>query len=291
MLSQLVISGIAQGAVYALVALSMTVIFRATTVVNFGQGELFMLAAYGIYFGVVAFKLPYAVAAVATVVVLFAVGVALERVLIRPMAHGPHLSVAMMTIAIGYILRGTVRYFWGRDILPMPSMFTFDPFILGTVVITADDLGIAATVAVLALVFFVFLHRTTFGKLIQAMAQSTRGARLIGVDVNAFHAGIWGLGAAMAAIAGILVAPVTLLYPDMGANVLLRGFAAMTLGGFGSLQGGGRRRPRPRDPRATRRLLHRQHADRHHRISGHRACSADPTERAVRARTLRQGLG
>lgn len=237
MFAQLVISGLSQGAIYGFIALSLTIIFRATTIVNFGQGELFMLAAFGIYFGVVVFELPYPLMIAATVIVLFLVGVGVERVFIRPMAAGPHLSVTMMTIALGYVLRGIVRYFWGRDILPMPSLFNFEPVLIGSVVLTADEMGIMIIVAVLLVAFFFALYGTRVGRIIQAVFQNERGARLVGINVAAFHRTMWGLGALMAALAGILIAPITLLYPDMGANALLRGFAAMTLGGFGSLSG------------------------------------------------------
>jgi branched-chain amino acid transport system permease protein len=236
-LGQLIVSGVSQGAIYAFIALSLTLIFRTTTVVNFGQGELFMGAAFAIYIGVVVFGLPYPVAALLSLAGMFLVGLAIERNLIRPMMTGPHLSVAMMTIAIGFILRGVVRYIWGREVLPMPSFLSFDPLVLGSVVITTDDIVIVGTVSVALGLFFLGFYKTTLGRLAQAMYQSARGARLIGVNVDAFSMSMWGLGALMAALAGILVAPVTLLYPDMGANALIRGFAAMTLGGFGSLHG------------------------------------------------------
>ena len=92
-------------------------------------------------------------------------------------------------------------------------------------------------VAAFLTVFFVVFHRTQIGQVIQAVYQSERGAALVGINVRAFHSVMWGVGAAMAAIAGVLLAPITLLYPDLGANFLIRGFAAMTLGGFGSLWG------------------------------------------------------
>lgn len=237
MLGQLLVSGVAQGAIYAFVALSLTVIFRATTIVNFGQGDLFMFAAFGLYVAVIFAGVPYPLAFVLVLAAMFMVGSGVERFLIRPMAGGPHLAVAMMTIALGYILRGIVRYVWGRDILPMPAAFGFSPIVVGNVLLTADDVVIVCTVAVVLGVFFSIFYRTETGKLIQAVYQSERGARLIGVNVHSFQRTMWGIGVAMAAIAGLLVAPVTLLYPDMGANGLIRGFAAMTLGGFGSLPG------------------------------------------------------
>lgn len=237
MLPQLLLTGVAQGAIYALVALSMTLIYRATTVVNFGQGDLMMLAAFIVYIGVVLLHADFALAAVVTLIAMVAVGIGIERGLIRPMRGAPHLALTMMTIAIGTVLRGVARYVWGREVLPMPAVFDFDPLILGDLVITADNIAILGAVFLTFAIFMVLFYATGFGRVIQATYQSERGAALIGANVPMIRGIMWGMGALMAGIAGVLVAPVTLLYPDLGANILIRAFAAMTLGGFGSLPG------------------------------------------------------
>lgn len=237
MLAQLVVSGIGQGSIYALVALGMTILFRVTTVVNFAYGELFMFSAFVIYLLLNAFAAPYVLAALAAILVLFVLGNVVERLLMRPIQHAPHMALAMMTVALSYLLRGVVRMAWGGDVRSVPPMFNFEPVMFGNVVMAAPDIvTIGATIGLVA-VFFVLLQHSRFGKLAQAVTDSTRGAALIGLNVPGFHRIIWGVSAAMAAIAGILVAPVTLLYPDMGAQVLVRAFAAMTLGGFGNLGG------------------------------------------------------
>ncbi len=237
MLAQLVVSGIGQGSIYALVALGMTILFRVTTVVNFAHGELFMFSAFVIYLLLNAFAVPYGLAALAAIGVLFALGSVVERVLMRPIRHAPHMALAMMTVALSYLLRGVVRMVWGGDVRAVPPMFAVDPVMLGNVVLAAQDILTIGATLLLVAAFFVLLQRSRFGKLAQAVTDSARGAALIGLNVPGFHRTIWGTAAAMAAIAGILVAPVTLLYPDMGAQVLVRAFAAMTLGGFGNLGG------------------------------------------------------
>ncbi len=237
MFAQLVVSGIGQGSIYALVALGMTILFRVTTVVNFAHGELFMFSAFVIYLLLNAFDVPYVLAALAAILALFVLGSVVERVLMRPIRHAPHMALAMMTVALSYLLRGVVRMVWGGDVRSVPPMFDFDPVMLGNVVLAAQDIVTIGATLVLVAVFFVLLQRSRFGKLAQAASDSPRGAALIGLNVPAFHRTMWGVAAAMAAIAGILVAPVTLLYPDMGAQVLVRAFAAMTLGGFGNLGG------------------------------------------------------
>ena len=237
MLGQLVVSGIAQGSLYALVALAMTVVYRATTVVNFGQGDFVMAGAFVVYVLVVLAGVPFVPASLLALLVLCAFGWAVYRGLIRPILGGPHLALAMMAVAVGYALRGVARLLWGREVLPFPNVLPQGFFPLGSVIVSASDLivtgGVIATVLALALVFYA----TPLGKTAQAVFQSERGAALVGIDVAAFQGTMWAVAAGMGAIGGILIAPVTLLYPDLAATTLIRGFAAMTLGGFGSFLG------------------------------------------------------
>ena len=237
MLAQLIVSGIALGTIYALVALSMTVVYRATTVLNFGHGDLVMGGAFLIYLLVLVVGMPYLPAAGIAILVLFGFGMLLQHGLIRPIQAGPHIALVMMSIAVGSLLRGIVRMIWGRDVLPVPSAHDIPPIFIGNVVVTGDDLIISGTVILLAGAFFAIFYMTPLGKRVQAAYQTQRGAALVGINVPAFHSVMWGVGAAMGALGGVLLAPVTLLYPDMGAHLLIRGFAAMALGGFGSLWG------------------------------------------------------
>jgi branched-chain amino acid transport system permease protein len=236
-LLQLSVSGIAQGAIYALIALSMTVLYRATTIVNFGHGDFVMGGAFAVYVVVIIFGMPFIPAAIASIGIMFVLGIAVSRGFIDPIKAGPHIGFAMMSISLGYVLRGSARTLWGREVLPMPRVFDMDPIFIGDLVITGDAMIICATVAVLLAVFFVIFYRTVLGTIVQAVFQSERGATLIGINVRRFHETMWGAGLAMGAIGGILIAPISLLHPDLGASFLIRGFAAMTLGGFGSLGG------------------------------------------------------
>jgi branched-chain amino acid transport system permease protein len=236
-LAQLVVSGVAQGVLYALVALSMTMLYRATTVVNFGHGDLVMGGAFAVYVFVVYLRLPYLAGAVIALAVLFGVGMAIHQGLMRRIMTGPHLAIAMMALAVGYALRGGARMLWGREVLPFPRIFPDRAWTLGDVVVTSDNVIVSGTVLGLMALLVVLFNVTRLGRLLQAVFQSQRGAALIGLNVNAVHGIVWGAGAALAALGGVLLAPITLLYPDMGVWVLVRGFAAMTLGGFGSLPG------------------------------------------------------
>ncbi len=234
---QLTISGLSQGAIFALIALSLTVVYRATTIVNFGHGDFVMAGAFFVYVFVIYAGLPYIIAGLLAILIMFAMGLGVSRGFIDPIKAGPHIGFAMMSISLGYVLRGGARFLWGREVYPMPRVFDIEPIFFGDLVITGDVLFISAIVALFLTAFFLIFYRTTIGVIIQAVYQSERGATLIGVNVRAFHQSMWGVGLAMGAVAGILIAPISLLHPDLGATFLIRGFAAMTLGGFGSLWG------------------------------------------------------
>lgn len=237
MFIQLVLSGLAQGSIYALVALGMTALFRATTIVNFGHGELFMLGAFLVYILIHLVEVPFLAAVPIAIISMFLIGMAIERGLIRPMGNAPHIALAMMTVAMSFLFRGIARVFWGREVYPMPSVFSYPPIRIGGVIVTTQDLIIGGATLLLVVLFFIFFNHTKLGRVAQAASESPRGAALVGINVNAFHGTMWGVAAALGAMAGILVAPITLLYPDMGALVLIKAFAAMTLGGFGHLGG------------------------------------------------------
>ncbi|TAM88769.1 MAG: branched-chain amino acid ABC transporter permease [Candidimonas sp.] len=237
MFVQLIASGIAHGALYSLVALGMTVIFKATTVVNFGHGDLVMAGAYAAYVLAVSFGVPIYVSIFLGIALIAVLGYIIQRGFIQPILSGPHLSIAMMAIAAGYTLRGVARLFSGTQILTYPRIYPNSIYTVDSVVLSTGDIVVTLVAVLLLIVLAIAFFATPLGKLAQAVFQSAHGAALIGVNVNRFYGAMWGLGAALAAIGGILLAPRTLLYPDMSAWVLIRGFAAMALGGFGSLSG------------------------------------------------------
>lgn len=237
MLLQLVLSGVSQGSIYALVALGMTVVFRASGVVNFAHGEFFMLGAFAAYVLIHDLGLPFWLSAPLALVILFLAGRMVERVLIRPISLSPHIIIAMMTVALSYLCKGIARVFWGGEVYPMPPVFSFPPIELGDLIVTTQDIIIAAITLALVMVFFFFFHRTSYGRIARAASASPRGAALIGIDIDAFNGNMWGVAATLGAVAGVLAAPITLLYPDMGGQTLIKAFAALTLGGFGNLWG------------------------------------------------------
>lgn len=237
MLLQLVTTGLSQGSIYALVALGMTVLFRATTIVDFGHGELFMGGAFSAYVLVHVAGLSFPAAAVAAVLIMFLVGVAIERVLIRPMGDASHTAVAMMTVAFSFLFKGIARWFFGGDVLSVPPVFSYPPVLLGSIVLTVQDILITVVTLSLVVMFLLLFQFSRLGRMGRAAAASPRGAVLVGINLPGLSGAMWGVSAALGGVAGILVAPVSLIFPEMGGDVLLPAFAAMTLGGFGNFGG------------------------------------------------------
>ncbi|MFZ2856503.1 branched-chain amino acid ABC transporter permease [Acidovorax sp.] len=237
MLLQLIVSGIAVGSVYTLVALGMTILYRSTTVVNFCHGEFFMLGAFSVVVAQQLMGWGYGASIAFALLLLLAVGMVTERALIRPLRNAPFVTLAMMTVALSYLLKGVSRFFYGREVVPLPPLVESGPIEIGGAVLFAQDALIVGFTAVVVLAFFIFFQRTHTGKMIQAASQAPRGASLVGINVPLLRNVMWGVGALMGAAAGILIAPNTLVYPDMGGHMLIRAFAAMCLGGFGSFPG------------------------------------------------------
>jgi branched-chain amino acid transport system permease protein len=237
MFSQLVVSGIASGAVYALMALGMTILLRATTLINFSYGEFAMGAAYLAYIANDSFHLPYPLAILVAFACLFVIGFLIERIFIRPLGAAAHLTMTMMIVAVSFLIKGIARFFFGRDFIRMPELIEGEPLEFHNIVLLPQDLAVIAGSLLTVAIFFFFFEFTRFGKVMQAASQTPRGAALVGIDVPGFQGIMWGVTAVMGALAGILIAPISLLHPEMGGKILLKGLAAMTLGGFGSLGG------------------------------------------------------
>src|SRR5438034_2356105 len=215
----------------------MCVVYRATTVVNFGHGDLVMAGAFVVYLLVVLAGLPFLASAIFALALLFLLGLLIEVGLIERIKAGPHIGFALMCIAFGYVLRGIARAVWGREVLPMPTVFNFPPIFFGELVVTADALIIFAAVGVLLAAFFVRFYRSSAGRVMQAVWQAERGAALVAINGRGCHGVMSRVGAALGASGGLWIPPTTLLHPGLGASFLIKVFAAMTLGGFGSFGG------------------------------------------------------
>lgn len=235
-LLQVSISGLAQGALYGLMALGLTVVYRATTVLNFMHGQNFMVGGIVAFFGVTVWSLPYPVAILIALAAVFGLGLLIDRIAYRPLLKAPHLTQVFATIAISFILIGLARMFVG-DERPMPPIVGGQFLDIAGARVNPQHLVTAAVLAITSGVFAYIFQRTRAGLILRASTQSARGAALVGIDVRMIAGVMWGVGGVLGGLAGILAAPFLLVSADMGIRPLILGFAAMTLGGFGTFPG------------------------------------------------------
>jgi branched-chain amino acid transport system permease protein len=232
-LIQQVVSGLATGGIYGSVALALVMIYQATDVVNYAQGEMAMFSTY-LAWTLLNAGLPYWVAFTATLVIAFVGGVVIERVIIRPVENAPILTIVIVCIGLLVILNSLAGWIYTYVQKPFPSPFPARPFRVGNVVFGAHDLGaIGITLLVLA-GLYVFFRFTPLGLAMRAAAQNPASSRLVGIRVGWMLALGWGLAALVGAVAGMMIAPVVFLDPNMMAGILIYAFASATLGGFTS---------------------------------------------------------
>ena len=233
---QLLISGVSQGCVYGLIALGFVLIYKATEMVNFAQGDVMMLGAYVAITFIHIWEWPFIWAFLGTIGVMALVGVLLERVLLRPMIGEPHFAVLMLTIGLGFVLRAVAGAVWGNEPRVLDTPYSGGVIQMGGSVIGYENLAIIVGTAVLCLCLWLFFRFTRVGIAMQAASQNQLAAFYVGIPVKRMYALVWAMSAAIAAVAGILTAPVSLVDPLIGF-VGIKAFAAAIVGGFGSLPG------------------------------------------------------
>jgi len=230
-LLQQIFSGLAAGAIYASLALALVMIYRATDLVNFAQGEMAMFSTY-IAWTLVNAGLPFWAAFVLTLVVSFLGGMTIERIIIRPVENAPVLAAVVVTIGLLLIFNALAGWLFTYTLQEFPSPFP-DRTLFGALM-TTRDLGVIGVTLVMLLLLFAFFRFTATGLAMRAAAQNPESARLCGIPVGRMLAIGWGLAAAIGATAGIMVAPVLFLDPNMMGGVLLYAFAGALLGGITS---------------------------------------------------------
>ena len=230
---QQVVSGLASGAIYASLAIALVLIFRATDIVNFAQGEMAMFSTY-IAWQLLADGAPYWMAVGITLVASFVGGVLIERIVIRPVEGRPELVIIIVTIGMFIFINALAGWIWSFQVRGMTSPWANDSLTLGGVRVGFQTLGILAVVAVVVGLLFVLFTRTRLGLVLRAAAENPASSRLVGIRVGWMLALGWGLASAVGALSGVLVAPILFLDPNMMLSVLIFAFAAATLGGFDS---------------------------------------------------------
>jgi branched-chain amino acid transport system permease protein len=236
-------SGIVTGCVYALIALSLVIVYKSTDVINFAGGEMVMVGSYIGLLVLLYFGLPYIVVFAVTAACTFALGAAFDRIVLDKVLGrslpGQSILVAMViaTVGLSYVLKGTVRVFpYTEEVRRLPPLFAGPPIFIGPVILQRQDVAIVVIAILIMLAIWAFFSLTLAGKALRATSQNPRAAALIGVPVRAMRMTVWGIASALAAVAGILLAPKLLMTPDMGIIVILA-FAAAIIGGFASLPG------------------------------------------------------
>ncbi len=227
-----ILSGLATGGIYASVALALVMIYQATHLVNFAQGELAMFATY-LAWALIQAGVPYWGAFAITVVSAFVGGVLIERIIIRPVENAPILAVVIVFIALLVIFNSLAGWIFSYTIKPFPSPFPAEP-LFGNSYVSSHELGSMAITLVVLLMLFVFFRYTPLGLAMRAAAQNPESSRLVGIRVGWMLALGWGLAAAIGAIAGMMVAPTVFLEPNMMGGILLYAFAGALLGGIDS---------------------------------------------------------
>ena len=235
---QLVISGIAIGCIYGLIALGFVLIYKATETVSFAQGDLMMLGAFGGLAGMTMLGFPFWAAVIAAIIAMGLFGVLLERIVIRPILGQPAFSIVMLTIGIAYVARGLITMIpnIGTETHTLPVPYKDQIWNLGALVLNVEQMVVIAATAVLCAGLFAMFKYSKLGMAMQASSQNQLAAYYMGIPVKTLNGLVWGLAAAVAAIAGLLLAPITFVHANMGF-IGLKAFPAAVVGGFTSLPG------------------------------------------------------
>ncbi len=235
---QLIVSGLANGCVYGLIALGFVLIYKATEQVNFAQGDMMMLGAFialglgnDAYLGI-----PFGLACVGAVLAMAAVGWSIERAVLRRLLGQPQIAVMILTIALGFLLRFVAGAIWGHDPLTFENPVAGTNVRLGALVVGLDEVTVIAVTVLLTVALFAFFGRTRLGIAMQASSQNQLAAYYMGIPVKRIHGLTWALAGATAAVAGILLASKGSIDPSTGF-LGIKAFAAAVIGGFGSLPG------------------------------------------------------
>jgi branched-chain amino acid transport system permease protein len=235
---QLVISGVAQGCIYGLIALGFVLIYKATETVSFVQGDLMMMGGFVGLAAMTMLGFPYWLSILAAIIAMGLFGLFIERLVIRPILGQPQFTIVMLTIGIGYILRGLITMIpaIGTETHVLPVPFKDQVLQAGGLLFSVEQLVIIGATALLCAVLFAVFRYTTVGIAMQASSQNQLAAYYMGIPVQKLNGLVWALAAAVAAVAGLLLAPITFVHVNMGF-IGLKAFPAAVVGGFGSLPG------------------------------------------------------
>ncbi len=237
MFGQQLMSGLATGSLYALTAVAVVVVFRNTRTINLAQGDFAMIGAFLALVFLKKFELNYYVAIALTAVCVMGVGVLVERLVMRPLAKSDWLALFTATLGVYYILHGISGWIWGRDTKGFPVTFDPTPVHLFGTIVSEGHLVNMAWVTAIGVVLYVFFKYTKQGIAMRAITDDPDTAELMGIPVKFIVTLTWAMSGFLAAFAGILVAPIIYVAPEMMDEVLIKGYVAAVFGGLYSIPG------------------------------------------------------
>lgn len=237
MFGQQVMSGLATGSLYALTAVAVVVVFRNTRTINLAQGDFSMMGAFFALILLKQFGLPYYAALALAVLGVIVLGVLVERVVMRPIADSDWLTLFTATLGVYYILHGVAGWLWGRDTKAFPVTFNPTPIDFLGAVVSEGHLINMAWAAGIGLVLYLFFRFTKQGIAMRAVTDDPETARLMGIPVRFVVMLTWAMAGFLAAFAGILIAPIIFVGPQMMDEVLVKGYVAAVFGGLYSIPG------------------------------------------------------
>ncbi len=233
-LLQYLVTGVTVGSVYGLVALGFTIIYNATGIINFAQGEFVVLGGLIFYSLYVAAHLPLVAALVLAVAAVALIGVLMERLTIRPLINSPVVTLIIITVGVSVLLRGAAKLIWGPEALPVPPFSGEHSLFVGSVAVHLQYLWVLGLTVLAVVGLRLFFDHTIVGKAMQACAINSEAAQLAGISVSRMVQGSFALSAALSALAGIVICPITLASYDGGALLALKGFCGTIIGGLGN---------------------------------------------------------
>jgi branched-chain amino acid transport system permease protein len=235
-LLQLIVGGVAQGCVYGLVALGFVLIYKATEMVNFAQGDLMMLGACVALTFIGTMGLNYWLGFLVAALCMAVFGYLLDAVVLRRIIGQPQFAVVILTISLGFLFRAAAGFIWGHEPQSFETPFTNRIINAGGVILPLESISMIVGTVLLAVLLYFFFNYTRIGNAMQAASQNQLAAYYMGIPVKRINSLIWALSAIVATIAGVLLSPVSLIDPSIGF-LGIKAFAAAVVGGFGSLIG------------------------------------------------------
>ncbi len=236
-LFQYLITGITVGCIYAMVAIGFNIIYNVTEIINFAQGEFVILGGMVMVFFHTVTGLPLLIAFPLTVILVTIIGMLVNLLAIRPIKKPSVLTLIIATIAVSTIIKGTAMFVWGKDPVDLPAFTGRDPISFFGAVIQPQYLWVMGILIIIVIALTLFFEKTIIGKAMSACADNKDAASLVGINVKQMVLLSFALSAAIGAMAGIVVTPISLMEYDRGAMLAIKGFSAIILGGLGSFPG------------------------------------------------------